>query len=136
MRQAAQRGRRRAKPKKLLADGTEPEKYIQRRILDWLRDTGLLHWRQNSGTVMAGYRRILLGEEGLPDIIVIVPPTGRVLGLEVKSANGSLRPAQKVMRDKMAAAGAIYRVVKSLQQAMEAVAEALGDNKCPNSLLN
>lgn len=122
---------------KTLADGTEPEKFIQKRILDWLTETGLLHWRQQSGMIMVGRRAVRMGVEGLPDIVVVVPPNGRLLGLEVKSANGSLRPAQKVIRDKMTSVGAVYRVVRSLQEAMAAVAAVLGENRCPpSSLLN
>ncbi len=125
------------KKKKTLADGSEPEKFIQKRILNWLDSTGLLNWRQQSGMIMVGSRAIRIGVEGLPDIIVVVPPTGRLLGLEVKSKNGSLRPAQKAIRARMEASGAVYRVVRSLQEAMDAVASTLGENRCPpSSLLN
>jgi len=97
--------------------------------LEWLKFTGLLHWRQNSGTVMMGFRCIRLGEEGLPDIIVIVPPNGRILGLEVKSASGALRPAQRTFRTRLEGTGGLYKVVRSLQQAMDAVALAIGEEK-------
>lgn len=119
--------RRPYKPKpKLLKDGSVPEAVIQRQILAWLKESGLLHWRQNSGVVFAGHRRILLGEEGLPDIIVIVPPAGRLLGLEVKSAKGKLRPGQLDFKKRCEATGATYKVVRSLTQAMDAVAEQVG----------
>ena len=102
---------------------------IQKGILDWLKETHLLHWRQNSGTVFFGNRRINLGEDGLPDIVCIVPPNGRMLGLEVKSAKGTLRPKQRVFRDSMLATGGYYKVVRSLQEAMDAVAQALGEEQ-------
>lgn len=118
------------KPKKTrpkaLKDGSVPESLIQKQILDWLKETNLLHWRQNSGVVFAGNRRILLGEEGLPDIVVIVPPSGRLLGLEVKSAKGKLRPGQLAFKKRCEATGATYKVVRSLEQAMDAVAEQVG----------
>lgn len=109
-----------------LKDGSVPEKVIQKQILDWLKETGLLHWRQNSGIVFAGNRAIRLGESGLPDIVVIVPPGGRLVGLECKSANGRLRPDQITFQDRAKSAGAYYFVVRSLTQAMDAVASAVG----------
>lgn len=106
-----------------------PEKDIQKDILGWLARTGLVHWRQNSGFAFAGPRRIVLGPEGLPDIIVIIGPSGRFLGLEVKSATGKLRPAQEEFCAKATAAGALYRVVRTLEQAQDAVAHALGEEQ-------
>lgn len=118
--------RKTARKPKLLKDGSVPEKFIQKQILTWLKDTGLLHWRQNSGTVFAGNRRIHLGDDGLPDIVIILPPNGRVLGLEVKSAKGRLRPGQVIFRDRILSMGGAYHVVRTLQQAMEAVAKETG----------
>ncbi len=124
------------KPKPL-ADGGVPEKVIQRQILDWLKHTGINHWRQNSGTVFAGHRMIRLGEEGLPDIVCIVPPNGRFLGLEVKSAKGKLRPAQKEFMERIRSCGGYYVVVRTLQQAMEAVAMSMGEETlCKSRLVN
>lgn len=107
----------------------EPEKAIQKRILDWLGRTGLLHWRQNSGWAFAGKRMIRLGPEGLPDVIVIIGPHGKFLGLEIKSATGQLRPSQEEFCEKATKAGAMYRVVRSLEQAQDAVAQALGEEQ-------
>lgn len=115
--------------KSTLKDGSEPEKYIQKRILTWLKETGLLHWRQNSGTVFLGNRCIKLGEDGLPDIVVIVPPNGRVLGLEVKSANGQLRAKQKEFAHNLVNVGGAYFVVRSLGQACDALALTLGEEQ-------
>ncbi len=118
-----------ASKQKLLKDGSIPEKTIQAQILSWLKETPLLFWRQNSGTVFLGNRCIKLGEDGLPDIVIIVPPGGSVLGLEVKSANGTLRPAQKVFRGQLEATGGKYEVVRSLVQAQDAVAKKLGEQE-------
>ncbi len=123
------------KKPKTLKDGSVPEAVIQKQILAWLKQTGLLHWRQNSGVVFAGNRRILLGEEGLPDIVVIVPPNGRLLGLEVKSAKGKLRPGQVAFKQRCEATGATYKVVRSLSQAMDAVAECVGKELWVNKQL-
>ncbi len=100
---------------------TRSEAKIQRTILNWLKTTGLLHWRQNSGLLFFGKRRIILGAAGLPDIIVVLPPTGKLVGLEVKSAKGKLRPSQEAMRDRFQATGATYHVVRTLLDAMNAL---------------
>ncbi len=121
---------------KPLKDGSVPEKVIQRQILDWLKTSGIVHWRQNSGCVFVGGRMVLLGEEGLPDIICIIPPTGRFLGLEVKSAKGSLRPKQREFMNSIRETGGTYVVVRTLQQAMEAVAQSLGEEQCKSRLVN
>ncbi|MDD5374453.1 VRR-NUC domain-containing protein [Acidithiobacillus sp.] len=116
--------------KQALVDGSVPEKVIQKDILRWLTDTDILHWRQNSGTVFAGGRVIKLGEEGLPDIVCVIPPSGHFLGLEVKSAKGKLRPAQKEFAERIRSIGGSYVVVRTLEQAMKAVALCLGEQQC------
>lgn len=115
-----------------LRDGSRPEKFIQKDVLDWLKETGLLHWRQNSGTVFMGNRCIRLGDDGLPDIVVVVPPNGRMLGLEIKSANGRLRPKQSEFKERLIAVGGAYYVVRDLQSAMNAVAKTMGENTWKN----
>jgi len=100
------------------------EKYIQRDILKWLESTGLMHWRQNSGALTVGRRLVRLGPNGAPDIVVVVPPSGRFLGLEVKSHKGRLRPAQKAFRDDLVRSGGLYVVVRSVWEAWKAVREA------------
>lgn len=112
---------------------TLSEKSIQKEILDWLESTPLLHWRQNAGSLWLGGKFVRLGPAGLPDIIVIVPPSGRFLGLEVKSKTGKLRPAQEEFRDKLESAGGIYTVVRSLTDAYKAVEKAIqmeNDSEC------
>lgn len=112
---------KRRKPVKLT------EKYIQRRILDWLKRTDLLHWRQNSGFAFVGgrfpggKRRINMGPKGCPDIIVVIPPGGRFCGLEVKSPQGRVRPDQKVFAEKLTKSGACYYIVRSLDDAKKAL---------------
>lgn len=69
------------------------------------------------------FRYVKLGTEGLPDIIAVVPPSGRFLGLEVKSATGRLREAQKLFRDQLEASGGIYRVVRSVEDTIAVLKE-------------
>ncbi len=115
------------KPKRaLLKDGSEPERVIQARILSWLESSGFLAWRQNSGKIPVHGRMVNLGPDGISDIVVLVPPNGRFLALEVKSANGTLRPVQKAFKARLEAVGGVYKVVRSLQDAMDAVALTVG----------
>jgi hypothetical protein len=124
----------RSKPKKAtpfgsaatLADGSVPERVIQAEILSWLKKTGAFAWRQNSGKIPVHGRLVNLGPDGISDVVVVVPPTGRFMGLEVKSAKGKLRPVQAAFRDKLLSVGGHYVVVRSLKEAQEALAAAMG----------
>lgn len=100
---------------------TRLEKDIQRDILAYLRQVGVLHWRQNAGKI--GW--VTLGPEGISDIVVVLPPNGRFLALEVKAHKGRLRPAQKAFKGELERFGGLYRVVRSPHQAWVALREAL-----------
>jgi hypothetical protein len=97
------------------------EKDIQKEILLWLDIGGYVHWRQNSGYAFVANRMIKLGMAGLPDIIVVLRPGGRVVGLEVKAPNGKLRPSQIEFANKLMSVGGEYVVVRSLAEAKEAI---------------
>jgi len=107
------------------------ESSIQWSILKWLETTGLLHWRANSGEVFVHGRRITLGPDGCPDVIVLVPPTGHFMGLEVKSAKGSVRSEQVAFAKRLNDCGASYYVVRTLDEARNAVAKEMGDQWKP-----
>jgi hypothetical protein len=51
---------------------------------------------------------------GTPDVLVVLPPSGRLVGLEAKSDSGRLRPAQAAWRQAAEAAGALYWVVRDV----------------------
>lgn len=73
-----------------------------------------------------GARRqaILVGmgvHSGFADLIVI--SGGRVLFLEVKSQTGRLRKSQKVFRDKVCAQGLSWALVRSVDDALGALAD-------------
>lgn len=58
--------------------------------------------------------------EGTPDLIVIV--AGVLLGLELKTAEGRLSEKQKAVRAAWGAAGALYLVARSVDEALDHVA--------------
>ena len=116
------------KPRKLLLkDGSVKESVIQADILRWLKTTGLMFWRSNSGSLFLRGRHINLGPLGCADISVIVPPLGRFVGMEVKSAKGKVRPEQVTYAAGLTQVGGLYFIVRSVQDAKNAIAQCLGE---------
>ena len=116
------------KPRKLLLkDGSVKESVIQADILRWLKTTGLMFWRSNSGSLFLRGRHINLGPLGCADISVIIPPLGRFVGMEVKSAKGKVRPEQVTYAAGLTQVGGLYFIVRSVQDAKNAIAQCLGE---------
>jgi hypothetical protein len=110
-----------------------PEADIQRAIVSALRFVlpfgSIVHHSANEVTQagVAGARRqaILVGmgvTPGFADLIVL--SQGKVLFLEVKSATGSLSPAQKAFRDTVQAQGFPWALVRSIEDTLGALSEA------------
>ena len=100
------------------------EKSIQASILSWLKRNGVFHWRQNAGLLKAGRRRIRLGPKGISDIIVLLPPGCRFVGLEVKVPGRYQNPDQKAFQANIEALGGMYFVVHSKEEAQSALTAA------------
>ncbi len=115
---------------KYLKDGTVKEAFIQADILKWLRSTGLMHWRSNSGSLFLHGRHINLGPLGCADISLVLPRHGTFVGLEVKSAKGTIRKEQIAYAKGLTDMGGKYFIVRSVEEAMNAVAECLGEDAC------
>lgn len=111
---------------KLLRDGTTRESVIQSDILRWLKTTGLMFWRSNSGSVFLHGRHINLGPLGCADISLVLPTNGTFVGLEVKSAKGTIRKDQITYAAALVSQGGRYFIVRSVEDAKNAVAECLG----------
>jgi hypothetical protein len=60
--------------------------------------------------------------KGVPDIIVIVPPHGHFVGLQVKRQDGRQSPEQKEFEAAATAPGAAYRMVRSVEDVQAALA--------------
>jgi hypothetical protein len=112
---------------RFLKDGSVKESVIQADILRWLKSTGLMFWRSNSGSLFLRGRHINLGPLGCADISVVVPPLGRFVGLEVKSANGKIRKDQIAYAAGLTQQGGAYFIVRSVQDAKDAIAQVLGE---------
>jgi hypothetical protein len=73
-------------------------------------------WRMNTGVAQAGDRKIRFGVPGQADITGIA--NGRRVEIEVKSPTGKQRPDQKQFQSRVEAAGGIYIVARSLDDAL------------------
>ena len=109
-----------------------PEADLQRAIVHALRvalpRTAIIHHSANEVTEPGprGARRqaILTGmgvHPGFADLMVI--SGGRVLFLELKAPKGRLRPSQKAFRDAVQAQGFGWALVRSLDDALGALAD-------------
>ncbi len=91
-------------------------------ILAYLRLMRFFHWKNNTGAVKIGGRFVEFGEPGMPDICMILPKSGRFVGIEVKrplgprgGANGSEQtPEQIGMQKKIEANGGVYILARSV----------------------
>lgn len=99
---------------------TEAE--VKRAVCAWLT-LNLYHWiRVQCGSIPASYggkfRRIVCAPPGTADILVILPPNGYALWIEVKSnRKGSKQsPEQVEFAEKMAKLGAGYRIVRDVSE--------------------
>lgn len=96
------------------------EATIQRAILDAFQAMGVLAFRINSGKVKTRGGWYQGAPAGFPDVLVVVPPLGRMLGIEVKDAKGETNPAQDRMHADMTRNGATVVTVRSVDEALRA----------------
>ena len=76
----------------------------------------VLAWRNNTGALRGvNGRFVRFGLVGSPDILACV--NGRFVGLECKTARGKQSQAQMVFAAALSAAGGVYAVVRSAEEA-------------------
>ncbi len=97
---------------------------ILREITDALTAAGVLVIRVQSGKVQVRRGWMHLAPEGTPDLACVIPPWGHALLLEVKTAKGRERAAQRRMAKQLTSIGATVRTVRSVDEALAALAEA------------
>ena len=109
-----------------------PEADLQRAVVRSLRQilprTAIIHHCANevteAGPRGAKRQAILVGmgvHAGFADLMILCD--GRVLFLELKSLRGRLRPTQEAFRDAVQAQGFGWALVRSLDDALTALAE-------------
>ena len=100
------------------------ESEIQQPILEYLKYRGIFHYRQNTGAFKRDdghfYR---FGTAGSPDIVCVIK--GRYVGLEVKTPKGKLNDNQVEFHRQLMKAGGIVFTVRSLDEAVEAIEDAM-----------
>lgn len=90
------------------------ESEIQKQIVDYLTLVGCTVIRINSGSLKLGSGRVRLAEAGTPDLLAITP-TARHVWIEVKTAKGALREAQRAWIEKHLDRGCDVIVARSLE---------------------
>jgi len=110
----------------------KPEGLIQHAILDYLAKLEmqgkLMFWRQNNTGVWdarAGCYRKPSGPGarlGVPDIMVILPPHGQLMGIECKAPKGVQSGPQSGFQRQCEKLGAAYCLAKSIDDVVAALA--------------
>ena len=99
-----------------------PEAAALVEVLKAVRAHPLVEWceRMNSGAAKVGNRFIRFGWPGCPDVLGQLKD-GRLLGMEVKSRTGRLRPEQSVFLDRIRGAGGVAFIARDLQDVVKAL---------------
>jgi len=98
------------------------ESTIQGQILEYLR------WRQIPADPTHSTRNHP-ETPGMPDIMLALPPWGRMVLLEVKAEDGKLSEDQERVMAKYSQGGAITYVVRSVADAQAAVDDAIDETR-------
>lgn len=103
------------------------ESDIQRTILDYLALLRIPAWRNNSGAVALGEgksrRYVRYGQKGSSDILGVLPPSGRLLAIEVKRPGNKPTEHQTAWLERMRAAGAVCIVATSIEDVQRVLRE-------------
>jgi hypothetical protein len=102
------------------------ESVLQRAVMDMLRlahRPGVIFFHTPNG----GWRSPIEAARfqgfgvlpGVPDILLCLPPDGRMAGLELKSRTGRLSAAQIAFGEALRAAGGLWASANSLDMAIE-----------------
>ena len=96
------------------------EKDIQKGILEYLSYRKGFFWRNNSG----GFRDIKnhfyrFGLKGSPDILGIIPPDGRLVAIEVKSATGQMTDDQRWFQEQVEKHGGVFILARGVTDLQE-----------------
>ena len=97
-----------------------PEAAALVEVLKAVRTHPLVAWaeRQNSGAAKVGGRFIRFGWPGCPDVLGQMKD-GRLLGVEVKSRTGCLRPEQAVFLERIRGAGGVAFVARDCRDVFD-----------------
>lgn len=97
------------------------ESDLQKLVISHLHLSGLVWWRVPLGGVMqsGGKFRTSNPMAGFPDLCGLIPPTGKMWGIELKSTRGVISPIQKARIFELCGAGAMIRICRTFPEAKE-----------------
>ena len=102
------------------------EVHLLKACLHYLHLKGCKAWENKTGAWKTKTGRLITyGYPGSPDILAILPPHGRLLGVECKMKGNRQQPNQKAFGLDMEAKGALYLVVYSVEALQAALAGVL-----------
>ncbi len=93
-----------------------PESAVLAACLKLLKLRRVFHWRSNNTGVYDPTRKVFRsfsGLRGVADILLVLPPHGRMLAIEAKAADGRQSKEQKAFQASVEASGGIYWIVRS-----------------------
>lgn len=101
-----------------------PEAAALVEVLKALNAHSAVAWceRMNSGAVKIGSRFVRFGWKGCPDVLGQLKD-GRLLGVEVKSPTGKLRPEQAVFLERIRCAGGVAFMARDCRDVMRELNE-------------
>lgn len=93
-------------------------------ILNFLFRAGIFCWRQNVAPIPIQREGIITGfrsggKSGQPDIVGVLPPKGKYLGIEIKTGKDKLSDVQIAFHKQARDAGALILVVKDYEDFLQ-----------------
>jgi hypothetical protein len=84
----------------------------------WLAERNVFEWRNNTGVAVNKEtgQFVRFGIPGGSDLLVVVPPFGRFLGVETKAKLGRQSEKQKRFQRAVERAGGVYALAKTLEE--------------------
>ncbi len=77
----------------------------------------LFIWRSNTGVaIRASGAPVRFNVNGTPDFLGVMAPSGRAVGIEAKSVDGTQRAAQIVFQAAWESRGGLYLLVRSVEE--------------------
>lgn len=104
-----------------------PEGKAKAAIVKALEKNGIQPIRVQSGRVRVKGGMMHCAPTGTPDFLVMVPPHGRCLWLEVKAPDGTESDEQIEFARKATRLGAVVRTVRTPAEALRAYVETVND---------
>lgn len=104
---------------------------LTQKILNDLFLRRIYAWRNSVGFLPTNHGMYQMGKIGSSDIIAILPPVGRFLGIEIKTGKDRIRPEQEGFKRNLELMGALYIIVHDFENYLSTLDSIL---KTPHTL--